>query len=231
MTIGAIGTAPATWGEPTRAEESGLKAGLRDRAGVAGPAAADGIPERAMEIVLAGEAQNADAAQRDARAAVRQAVRRRIEARECIRELRHKILEAQQEGSLWQKIGSAFKWIGTALAVVASVAASVVSFGSAAAGAIAGTVFLVAAVSGAAAGAGSALSGLGVGYYQREAMKSEADRMAADGRIQEARDGMAQAEAFAQAIVQTEEAMRRQALAWVEKEDEARVRAASAAAQ
>jgi hypothetical protein len=158
-------------------------------------------------------------------------VRRRIEARECIRELRHKILEAQQEGSLWQKIGSAFKWIGTALAVVASVAASVVSFGSAAAGAIAGTVFLVAAVSGAAAGAGSALSGLGVGYYQREAMKSEADRMAADGRIQEARDGMAQAEAFAQAIVQTEEAMRRQALAWVEKEDEARVRAASAAAQ
>jgi hypothetical protein len=31
--------------------------------------------------------------------------------------------------------------------------------------------------------------------------------------------------------VQTEEAMRRQALAWVEKEDEARVRAASAAAQ
>ena len=184
-----------------------------------------------MEVVLAGEAQNADAAQRDASAAVRQGTKRRIEARACVAALRHKILEAQQEGSQWQKISNAFKWIGTALAVVASVAASVVSFGSAAAGAIAGTVFLVAAVSGAGAGAASALSNLGVGYYQSEAMKVEAERMAADGRIREAQDGLAQAEAFAQAIVQTEEAMRRQALAWVEREDEARVRAASAAAQ
>ena len=217
MPIEAVG-GPTGW-----AVVGGLEgAGPGASAGAQMPEDAAGHAERAMELVLGGQSEFADAATHEAQAAVRHAADRRIELRAKVREIRRQIAEAQANKSIWDKIAGAFKWIGAALATVAGAALSVVSFGSAAAGAVAGSVALWAAVAGAAAGAVTAGAKFGSAERECDAANLGADRMGVDDAIAMTQDRLAQQQAFAEAIAQTEDALRQQALAWIRNEDDAR---------
>jgi hypothetical protein len=199
-----------------------MEAGAAPPGGSPPPDEAAGYAERAMELVLEDQSEFADAATHDAQTAVRQAADRRIELRAKVREIRRQIAEAQANRSVWDKIADAFKWIGAALATVAAAALSVVSFGSAAAGAVAGSVALWVAVAGAAAGGITAGAKLASAESEADAANLGADRMGVDDALAMTQDQRAQQQAFAEAIAATEEALRRQALAWIRNEDDAR---------
>ncbi|MBI5486576.1 MAG: hypothetical protein HY905_04515 [Deltaproteobacteria bacterium] len=214
MTIGAVGIG-AGWSATTEVEEPGA-------GGVDGGMAldeADGVADRAMEVVLAGESEFADAATHDAQTAARQAAERRIEQRTKIREIQKRIAEAQANKSFWDKIGEAFTYIGAAIATIGSVVASALSFGSAAPLGLAGSVAMWSAIAGAGAGVVAAGSHFGAASLGTDAANLQADEMAVDDAMAMTHDQLGQAQAFAQAIVDTEDALRQQALSWIRNED------------
>jgi hypothetical protein len=230
MTVGAIGGTATGWSaaldDAAAAPSGGAEVAAANEVD---PGEPSGIAERALEVVAAAEAENADDAVHNAGRAVRQGAQRRIDARAKIRELVHRLEEAQRNQSIWQKITGVFKWLGTALAAVAGVALTVATCGAGSVAAVAGTVALAASLGGAASGAGGALATLGERTYASRGMGLEADRLVEDDAVRAAEDGIAEQEAFAQAIVETEEAMRQQALSWMANEDAARRVAVSAA--
>ncbi|MBI5503104.1 MAG: hypothetical protein HY907_22855 [Deltaproteobacteria bacterium] len=230
MTITAVGIGGG-WSATAPVDEPGAGGTELDLA----LDAADGVAARALELVLAGEAEFADAATHEAQAAARHAAERRIEQRAKIRELEKKIAEEQANKSFWEKLADAFMYIGAALATVAAVTASVVSFGAASAPSIAAAaatwtaVASAAAAGGAAAGAVTAGSRFGAASCDSNAANLQADVLAGNDAIAATQEQLAQTQTFAQAVVDTEDALRRQALAWLRNEDEARRVAVSVA--
>jgi hypothetical protein len=177
---------------------------------------------------MADEAELATAQTRVAKMAARQAAERRIELRAEIREIERRIAEAQQNRSFWDKLVDAFTYIGAALAAVAGVAVSVATMGGATAAAVAGVVATVSGIAGAGAGALAGGSQFAATLEEAEALELSADRMGVEDRIATGDETAAQVRAFAEAVAQSEDVMRRQALSWIRNEDEARRTAASA---
>ena len=182
------------------------------------PCTGDAVADRALEILMIGEAGLAEDGLRTAATAVRQAAERRIEQRAKLRELMRRIEEAQHDRSWWQKFCDAFGWVGKVLGAIGAVAAVVATAGAALPAVL--TVGL--AVGAGAAGLTSALGRLGVGAAERAAANLSADRLQEEGDLvaweEFGRDGRA----LAEALVEIEAAMREQALRWIANEDAGR---------
>jgi len=179
--------------------------------------------ERALEILMEGETENIDAELRNATSSLREAATRRIETQAKIRAILQRIEEAQANRSWWQKLCDGLGVLGTVLGALGAVATVVATAG------VGGIAVAAVALSlaGAAAGLGSSMTTLGVGAWQKEADNLKADRMAQDIERQSALERLGREQAVAEALVAVEDGMRQRALAWIDREDEGRRRAAA----
>ena len=211
MTISGVG-GPSAWMPlcGVDAAEQGPDAG----GGVADAAVAD----RALELILAGEAQVANGELGSSIAAIRTGTTLRADGRARIRALMAKIHEAEEHKTAWEKFVDAFSWIGKIVGAVAAAVASVASFGAA----VPGVVVLGLSLAAAGAGLTAALGGLGVGAYKSEALGLKADHQQHEGEVQEQQELMSREEAAAQVVLAVESAMRERAMAWIAHEDEGR---------
>lgn len=203
LAMGAVGSEDAVPPAPTD--------GVR-------PGTGDAVADRALEILMIGEAGLAEDGLRTAATAVRQAAERRIEQRAKLRELMRRIEEAQHNRSWWQKFCDAFGWVGKVLGALGAVAAVVATAGVALPGVL--TVGL--AVGAGTAGLTSALSRVGVGAADRAAANLAADRLQEEGELAAWEEFGRDGRALAEALVEVETAMREQALRWIANEDAGR---------
>ena len=181
------------------------------------------VSDRALELILAGESQVAGAELGGSIRAIRAGAACRADGRAQIRALMARIQEAESHKTGWQKFVEAFTWIGRIVGAAAAVLASVATFGAA----VPGVVILGVSLAAAGAGLTSALGGLGVGTYESQAMRLQADRQEQEGQVQQAQEQMSREEAAAQVVLAVEGAMRERALVWMGTEDEGRRTAAA----
>ncbi|MBN1773053.1 MAG: hypothetical protein JXB32_17435 [Deltaproteobacteria bacterium] len=216
MSVEAMRGLAPPW--PSTANDEAAPATVEVATGVAVPGTGDVVADRALELLMAAEADLADDGVHTAASAVRQATERRIEQRAKLRELMRRIQEAQQNRSWWQKFCDAFGWVGKILGAIGGVVAVVATAGIA----LPAALGIGLAVGAGTAGLTSALGRLGVGAAERDAANLSADRLQEEGNLaaweEYGRDGRA----LAEALVGLESAMREQALRWIGNEDEAR---------
>jgi len=183
----------------------------------------DVVADRAVELLMADEAELADEGVRAAGTAVRQAAARWVEQRAKIREILRRIHEAQENRSWWQKFCDAFGWIGKVLGAIGGAIAVAATAGAALPAAL--TIGLTAGAG--AAGLTSALGRLGVGSAGRDEANLLADRMQEEGKLAEGQAYERESRAVAEALVAVESAMRDQALRWLRNEEAGRRLSAS----
>ncbi len=212
----AAATQDARQIEPARSRNPAAADTVSSAQGMTPPA---GLADHAFEVLLAQDAALADANLSNAADSMRIAVERRIEAREEIRRLMAKIAEANRERGFFSKLVSGLGWLGKALGAVAAIAA-IASLG--------GGVVIGLGVAAAAVGGASALSRVGVGAAERDALRGQAAKIGQDGVVSDSQTAGDQAQAFASAVVQMESAMRQRALAIVQAEADGLRTAASA---
>ena len=219
MTISGVG-GPSAWVPCCGVEAAGQGV---DADGVVADTA---VAERALELILASEAQVARTELGNSIDAIRSGASCRIKGREQIRQLMMRIEEAERNQTGWEKFVEAFSWIGKIVGAVAAVAASVATFGVA----VPGMVVLGVALAAAGAGLTSALGGLGVGAYKSEALGLRADQQQQEGEVQQQQELMSREEAAAQVVLAVESAMRERAMVWIGHEDQGRRTAATLSA-
>jgi hypothetical protein len=181
------------------------------------------VADRALELILAGEAQMANGELCGSIAAIRSGAASRADGRATIRALAAKIHQANEHKTAWQKFVDAFSWIGKIVGAVAAVVASVASFGAA----VPGAVVLGLSLAAAGAAGTAALGGLGVGAHQSEALKLQAGQQQEQGEVEQVQEQMSREEAAAQVVLAVESAMRERAMVWIGIENEGRRTAAA----